>query len=154
MKQSPKLRAITLFNENMYMINESQTQFRKKVMQTLMAEFNISQAASATHYNNAKKLAEKDGIIVGLGRGSDAVGDRRRSNPNDRLIHDDDCFTVLEVIDDAVTRTQSFIDEELARTKLKERLSAKIPTTWKLIRGLGPNVGDTYKLSESEKELA
>ena len=143
-----KQRAVEVFNANLDMIPVDQTLFRRTVMQTLVTEFMISNATAATHYNNAKKLAEKNGAVSGLGRVA-AMRDRSK----DTIIPESECFTITEVIDNIVTRTQSFVSEQSAREKLAERRKAKVPTDWKLISGLGPNVGDTYKLSVGEVEL-
>lgn len=159
MKTDAKTRVLELFYENIGMVNTNQTEFRRKVMQSLIVdcstlEKRMTEAAAATHYNNAKKIAEKAGAVEGLGRCINASAGPDRKNNKDMPFDDSDCITVLEVIDNTVIRTESFINEELARTKLKQRLSAKFPTMWKLIKGLGPNVGDTYKLSDDEYEMA
>lgn len=158
MKTDAKTRVLELFYENLDMVKTNQTEFRRKVMQSLIADCSttdkrMTEAAAATHYNNAKKIAEKAGAVEGLGR-TNTVSTTERKNNKDMPFDDSDCITILEIINNNVTRTQSFLDEELARNKLKERLSAKIPTTWKIIKGLGPNVGDTYKLTEEEYELS
>jgi len=151
MKIDAKTRVVELFHENLHMAATNQTAFRKKVMNTLIRECStddkpMTTAAAATHYNNAKKAAERAGLVSGLGR----------SNPPETKaidqdeIPDDDCYTVAETVNEVVTRTCSFLNEDLARKKYKERLSAKIPSNWHLIKGLGPNVGDTFRLAESE----
>jgi hypothetical protein len=147
--QSVKERAIEVFNENLDMIPVDQTQFRRKVMQTLVIEFSITNATAATHYNNAKKLAEKNGTVFGLGRQS-----VQSNTNNNALVSDSELYTIVEVINGEVARTQSFLNEKDARAKLAIRKMARIPTEWKLIKGIGPNVGDTYKLTDYEAELA
>lgn len=159
MKTDAKTRVLELFYENLDMVKSNQTEFRRKVMQSLIQDCSsidkrMTEAAAATHYNNAKKIAEKAGAVEGLGRAvNNVVFLGERKNNKDMPFDDKDCITLLEVVNNVVTRTRSFLDEELARSKLKERLSAKIPSTWKLIKGLGPNVGDTYKLTDEESEL-
>lgn len=153
MKLDAKIRANQLFHDHLHMIANSQTEFRRAVMQALIDEGIVTTvAAAATHYNNAKKAAERSGHVTGLGR-TQATASSDKKSSKDILISDDECFTVLEILDNVVVRTESFAAEEPARKKYKERLSGRIPAVWKLITGLGPNVGDTYRLLDGESEL-
>lgn len=154
MKQDAKTRASELFNIHLHLVANSQTEFRRTVMQSLISEGVVTTvAAAATHYNNAKKSAERIGLVNGLGRTQGSASADRKSNSKDAILDDDKCFTVLETVDNVVVRTESFVAELPARKKYTERLSGRNPAVWKLITGLGPNVGDTYKLQEGETEL-
>lgn len=115
----------------------------------------MSLAASAAHYNNAKKKAESLHIVSGLGRPPKDPSEAKpeKSGSTKLLFDDSDCITVLEVIEGIVTRTGSFLNEALAWEELKKRRSARHPTTWKIIKGLGPNVGDIYKLVDMEVDM-
>lgn len=148
MQKTAKDRAYEIFVDNIHIAGIDQTIFRRKVMDTLKEEYNATTAAAATHYNNAKKLAESNGLISGLGRPQQA----KRTTSKD-VVSDSECYTVLEIVDDTVTRTRSFLDVTLAKANLKLRLSARNPSCWKLISGMGPNVGDTYRLRPGEVEI-
>lgn len=155
-----KSRAFNIFVENLELAKTNQTIFRRRVVDIIIAEFStpdkiMSLAASAAHYNNAKKLAEEKGLVSGLGRPpKDPNEVKPEKTGSSKLLFDDsDCITVLEVIDGIVTRTGSYLNEALAWEHLKERRSSRFPTTWKIIKGLGPNVGDIYKLVDLEVDL-
>lgn len=155
MKQDAKSRANELFQEHKHMIGVNQTEFRRTVMQTLMAEFGISLASSATHYNNAKKAAQSTGDAEVANLGRLATSSASKQVDEDGVpFNDEDCITVCEVVGEIAGRSQSFLNEEAAREKYQERLKSRIPSTWKLIKGLGPNPGEAYKLREGEIELA
>ena len=157
-----KTRATELFMENLELSKTDQTAFRRKVMHTLIAEFSVdgrvmSIASAATLYNNAKKAAEQAGLVQGLGRTKPKTACSTGSNkPCKRdkqdLVPDDQCYTVLELVDGNVGRCRSFLSEEDAREHLRMRRSTTA-TEWKLIQGLGPNSGDVYRLGIEEKEL-
>jgi len=160
MSKDIKVRAYEIFVENLHIAETNQTIFRRLVVDTIIAEFAtverpMSLAASAAHYNTAKKLAESKGLVSGLGRPPKDPSQSKpeKLNGSKQPFDDEDCFTVLEIVNGVVTRTGSFLNEELARKKLAERRSSKFPTTWKFIKGLGPNVGDTYKLGDLEVDL-
>lgn len=158
MSKDAKTRAVELFNEHLHLVQTNQKLFRKTILDTIIAEFTtpektFSVASAATHYNNAKKAAEAAGLVAGLGRVS--IPGEKVPNADGTMPFDDcDCITVCEVCENVVRRTQSFINEELARKTYQERLKSRFQGTWKLIKGLGPNVGDTYKLADTELELA
>lgn len=161
MAQDIKTRAFDIFIENLELAKVDQSMFRRRVIETIMVEFStpekqMSHAASAAQYNSAKKKAEGQGQVAGLGRpAKDPSEVKHEKGDSSKLLFDDcDCYTVLEIVDGLVRRTGSFLDKGLALQKLAERRTAKIPTMWKLIQGLGPNVGDVYKLADNETELA
>jgi hypothetical protein len=57
--------------------------FRKKVMDGVIAKFDIGVASAATHYNHALKMAriETPAAVEGLGRPEDKKGGRPVLNP-------------------------------------------------------------------------
>lgn len=74
-----------------------------------------------------------------------------------------DSFTVIEVINTdiregklvygEVGRTYSYSDFDVAKGMLGAKLR-RYNGTWKLIRGLGPNPGEEYRLTDGEEELS
>jgi hypothetical protein len=152
MKSNVSKRAIELFNNNIPMIADNPTTFRRKVMQTLVAEYSISVAAAATYYNNAKKLAVNSGLVTEFGR-VQAAAARDVDKFGNSILSESECYTVLELTNDIVTRTKSYLYEDDATTAYNKKLNSRFSGTWKLIKGMGPNVGDTYRLQDGEVEL-
>jgi hypothetical protein len=60
--------AVKFFNEYLELAKTDQRQFRRTVMDKVMELTSCSNASAATHYNFAKKLAEANGLVNGLGR--------------------------------------------------------------------------------------
>jgi hypothetical protein len=153
-----KQRAVEIYNQHIEIAKTDGRLFRKTVMDQLMAETGCSLAAAATHYNNAKKGSAP---IEGLGRAPVPKGVQRpgakKGKPGEVLVADEDCFTVIELIQDGggetVGRCQSFILQGDASEKFDEKVGFWPNSTWVLIQGLGPNHGDNYKLDTGEKEL-
>jgi hypothetical protein len=151
-----KERAIKIYNQHIALASTDGRLFRKTVMEQLKSETGCTQAAAATHYNNAKKAGPQ---IEGLGRASVAPGVRKmpKGTPTQQEQPDEECYTVLELVpvESLVTvgRTHSFEGLGLARIKLKEMIARAPNSKWKLIMGLGPNSGDSYKLRPDEKVL-
>ena len=161
-----KTRAVELFNEHIALSTTDQTAFRRLVMNTLIAEFSLpdkpmSIAAAATHYNNAKKGAEAAGTVSGLGRTVTKVIDPdavvatvgKIKKAGKAIVDDSACFTVIEVIDGIVCRCRSYLDIGEARDDVYDRREFSSFERWKLIQGLGPNSGETYRLRDDEKEI-
>jgi hypothetical protein len=161
-----KERAVELFNANIGMIEEiNQTEFRRHVMNTLIEEFSTPEkemtiAAAATHYNNAKKLAESQGLVSGLGRSTPApvAGTtiiKPKKTVEKKTIDDDACFTVVEVVGGETRRTMSFIANGDASEHF-EACYLSFPEhskNWRLIQGLGPNSGEPFRLQAGEKDI-
>ncbi len=61
---------------------KANTVFRKSVMACLMKEFGCSEAAAATHYNEAFKTVKEANpeLVAGLGRPEDKKGGRKPKN--------------------------------------------------------------------------
>ena len=161
MAKEIKARAYEIFLEHLPKAEINQTTFRRLVVDLIIAEFStpekpMSLAASASHYNTAKKRAEAEGRVTGLGRppkDPNEVAKEKATSSTKPPFDDEDCITVLEIIDGVVTRTGSYLDEAFARQELAKRRSSRFPTTWKIIKGLGPNVGDVYKLLDGEYDM-
>lgn len=154
---SIKERAMEIYKEHLHLASTNGKVFRKTVMDQLMQEFGASLASVATHYNNCKKSGP---VIEGLGRAAVPKTARKmstKSKQDEPEIEDDDCFTVIEILQHennrSVGRTHSFEGLGLARIKLKECITRTPAVSWVLIQGLGPNHGDTYKLGAGEKLL-
>ena len=148
-----KDRAEEIFNSHIALAVTDGRLFRKTVMEQLKDETGCSQAAAATHYNNAKKLAAP---IEGLGRAEVPAGVRKmpaKGKKQIETIPDNECFSVIEVIAGAVGRCQSFDTQGNASENFDERVMYRPETTWLLIQGLGPNSGDSFKLEAGEKEI-
>ena len=149
-----KQRAIELYNQHIALASTDGRGFRKTVMDLLMAETGCSLAAAATHYNTAKKAVP----VEGLGRAPAPKGLKKpgagKAKPADPEVADDDCFSVLEITAAGdVGRCQAFILQGDASEKFDDKVLAWPNCTWVMIQGLGPNSGDTYKLSPGEKEI-
>lgn len=149
-----KQRAIEIYNHHIGLASTDGRGFRKTVMDQLMSETGCSLAAAATHYNNAKKAAP----VEGLGRAPAPKGLKKpgatRVKPDDPDVADDDCYSVLEICaDGTVGRCQAFIIQGDASEKFDDKVLAWPAATWVLIKGLGPNSGDMFKLSGGEREI-
>lgn len=152
-----KQRAIELYNQHIALASTDGRNFRKTVMDTLMAETGCTLAAAATHYNNAKKSAAP---IEGLGRPPVSKNIKRpgaKGKPQEDLQDDDECFSVIELLkhEDSVTvgRCRSYLMQGDASEEFDERIEFAPANEWVLIKGLGPLHGETYKLSSTEKEI-
>lgn len=127
--------------------------FRKTVMDEIMATCGCSLAAAATFYNTAKKQAAP---VDGLGRAPVPKGLRKPGGTGkviEQLQDDNDCFTVIEVVNGCVGRCQSFLTQGDASEKFDSKIITWPTATWVMIRGLGPNTGDTFKLDDGEIEI-
>jgi len=147
-----KERAIELYNQHIALAATDGRNFRKTVMDTLMAETGCSLAAAATHYNNAKKAAP----VEGLGRAPVPKGIRKpgsgKAKPGNDLQPDNECFAVVEVLKDGtVGRTQTFLMQGDASEKYDEKVGYRPDIQWVMLQGLGPMSGDNFKLEAGEK---
>lgn len=154
---TPKERALALFIEHIALAPTNGTLFRTTIMNTLKEEFGVSQASAATLYNNAKKSQPP---IEGLGRAPQSANAREASGNakvEDDLQPDDECFTVLELLTHkdgmSVGRCRSHLMQGDASEDYDERVSWTPLTTWIMIKGLGPNTGDSFKLASGESEI-
>lgn len=157
---SAKDRALELYQEHIALASTDGRLFRKTVMEQLMAETGCSLAAAATHYNTAKKA---NPAIEGLGRapapkGLVKSGGKEGTKPKKEQIQDDDeCFSVLELVkcgnEYTVGRCQSFLMQGDASEKFDQKSTAWPSCNWVLIKGLGPNAGESYRLDSGEKEI-
>lgn len=152
-----KQRAIELYNQHIALASTDGRNFRKTVMDTLMAETGCTLAAAATHYNNAKKQAAP---VEGLGRPPVSKNVKRpgaKGKVQEDLQDDDECFTVIELLkhEDSVTvgRCRSYLMQGDASEEFDERIGYQPSNEWVMIKGLGPLHGETFKLSPTEKEI-
>lgn len=147
--------AIGLFNQHLALAATDGTLFRRTVMDALKATTGCSQAAAATHYNTAKKLAAP---INGLGRVPVAKGVRKISNITTKVVEpdvpDNECFTVIELLDNGtVGRCYPYILQGDASECFDIKFETWKQSTWIMIQGLGPNHGEVFKLAEDELEI-
>lgn len=151
-----KERAVQLYQQHIALASTDGRLFRKTVMDTLMAETGCSITSAATHYNNAKKANP----VEGLGRapapaGLVKAGGTKKSKTDDPDVDDDDCFAVIELVnldgEQTVGRYQSFILQGDASEKFDEKVVNWPARAWVMIKGLGPNHGNTFKLGTNEK---
>lgn len=150
-------RAKVLFQEHIAMASVNGRAFRRLIMDILMSE-GCTEAAAATHYNTAKKSSAP---VAGLGRAALNPGVRRASaavRPEDDLQDDDECFTVIELLKHrdgsmSVGRCRSHLMQGDASEDFDNRVMYRPNSTWVMIRGLGPNSGDNFKLSATEEEI-
>lgn len=152
-----KERALEIYNSHLALIAVSGTTFRKTVIQQIMAEFNVSIASASTHYNNCKKAAP---AIEGLGRAAVSKNVRRpggNKGKPEELQDEDECYTVIELLkhNDGVTvgRCRSFLLQGDASEEFDARIEWKPRNEWVMIKGMGPNHGDNFKLSSTEVEI-
>ena len=148
-----KERAIEIYNQHLALASTDGRSFRKTVMDQLQAETGCSLAAAATHYNNAKKGATP---IEGLGRAPVPKGLRKpggKGKAQVQLQDDNDCFSVIEIVDGNVARCQAFLMQGDASETFDSKSEAWPHSTWVMIQGLGPNSGDMFKLEMGEKEI-
>lgn len=152
-----KDRALEIYNNHLALASTDGRSFRKTVMDQLMAETGCTLAAAATHYNHAKKAVP----VEGLGRAAVAKGVRKAGGGKGKdkdLVPDDECFTVIELLpSDAnafrVGRCQSFLAQGDGSEKYDEKVESWPHSSWVLIKGLGPNSGETYRLGAGELEI-
>ena len=155
---SAKERAAELYKEHLALASTDGRLFRKTVMDTLMAETGCSLAAAATHYNTAKKAFP----VEGLGRVPQATGvvkpgQAAPKSKKGELQDENDCFTVIELIpagkEFSVGRCQSFLLQGDASEKFDDKIIAWPNSQWVMIKGIGPNHGESYKLDAGELEI-
>lgn len=154
-KSNNHTRALEVYNQHIAMAYTDPRLFRRTVTYQLMAEFGCSLAAASTIYNNVKKSLPP---IEGLGRvpapkGLKKPGTTVKGKVNAPVQDDDECYTVLELIDGKVHRTQSFLTQGDASEFFDEKCKWTPINTWVFIQGLGPNSGDVFKLDTGEKEI-
>ncbi len=153
---SAKERAVEIYQLHIALATTDGRLFRKTVMDQLMAETGCSLAAAATHYNNAKKSAP----VEGLGRPAVSPNVRKpgatKVNADDND-DDEECFTVIELAtrggNTVVARIQSFSLQGEASEQFDSKVEAWPRSNWVMIKGLGPNSGDTFKLAAGEQEI-
>lgn len=148
-----KQRAIEIYNHHIGLASVDGRNFRKTVMDQLMAETGCSLPAAATHYNNAKKQSAP---VEGLGRAPVSKGVRRmgtKAKKQEELQPDDECFAVMEIVDGVVGRYRSYLTQGDASESFDGKVETWPKSEWVMIQGLGPNSGDTYKLESGEKEI-
>ena len=115
----------------------------------------LSAPNASAYYNKCKKESPQ---IPGLGRPQHTAGVRKLNNTDSFIteVDDDDCFTVLEILsspDDVQTvgRCYSFVLQGDASECFDAKSETWNKSKWVMIRGLGPNHGDVYKLSKTEE---
>lgn len=158
MSQSTKERAAEIYKAHLELAATDGRLFRKTVMDQLMSELGVSLASAATHYNNCKKQAAP---VEGLGRPPVSKNLKKpgggKAKNQLEVAPDDECFAVMELVKNGaeftVGRYQSFLLQGDASEKFDEKIEAWPFSSWVMIQGLGPNSGETYKLSGGEKEI-
>lgn len=152
-----RVKAQEIYNQHIALASTNGRLFRKTVMDQFMSEMGVTLASAATHYNNCKKAATP---VEGLGRPPVAKGVRRpgaNKGKADELQDDDECYTVLELLKhkDGMTvgRCCSHLLQGDASEDFDSRVQYKPSAVWILIKGLGPNHGDPFKLSANESEI-
>lgn len=148
-----KTRAIEIYLQHIALASTDGTLFRRTVMTQLKAELGVTQASAATHYNTAKKLHP----VEGLGRQGVTKGARRvtttKAGKTTEIPDDNECFTVIEIVDGKVGRTQGYLMQGDASEAFDSKVFNWPKSRWVMIRGLGPNPDDDYELSEGEEQI-
>lgn len=145
--------AVQFFNEYIELAKTDGRAFRATILERLKTETGCSHPAACTHYNNAKKLAAP---VAGLGRAPVPAGVRRPGNKAKQVtdvVPDNECFSVIEIVNGSVGRCQSFLMQGDASEKFDDKVEAWPSREWVMIQGLGPNSGDLFKLESGEKEI-
>jgi len=145
--------AVEIYTKHISLASADGRLFRKTVMDEIMATCGCSLAAAATFYNNAKKGATP---VEGLGRAPVPKGIRKpgsKGKSQEQLQDDNDCVSVIELIENNVARCQSFLTQGDASEAFDDRVKYGPRNEWVMIWGLGPNSGDTFKLDAGEKEI-
>lgn len=152
-----KQRAVEIYNDHIALASTDGRSFRKTVMDQLMAETGCTLAAAATHYNNAKKQSAP---VAGLGRAPTAPGVRKmgaKGKKAEPIQDDNDCFSVIELSKTdtgfTVGRCQSFLIQGDASETYDQKIETWPNSHWVMIRGLGPNHGDNFKLRQGEEQI-
>jgi hypothetical protein len=151
---SMKDRSMEIYQQYIALAPVDGRLFRRKVLDQLMEEFKCSVASAATYYNNCKKSLPP---VEGLGRVPAPKG-LRKPNSKGKVIEDlqedNDCFSVIELNgNNSVGRYHSFLMQGDASEYFDEKIAAWPNSVWVLIRGLGPNPGDDFKLEQGEEEI-
>lgn len=152
-----KERALEIYNQHIALASTDGRLFRKTVLDQLQAETGCTLAGAATHYNNAKKASAP---VEGLGRAPVSKNVRRpganKGKPEEPQ-DEDECFTVIELLkhNDGVTvgRCRSHLLQGDASEEFDDRVQWKPRNEWVMIKGIGPNHGDNFKLGSSEVEI-
>ena len=149
-----KIRAQEIFNQHLEIASTDGRLFRKTVRDQIMAEFGCSSPASSTYYNNCKKSSPS---IEGLGRAPAPKGLRRPGNNKNKIVaqlqDDNECFSVIEIENGNVSRSQSFLMQGDASEEFDYKIRMYPNSKWVMIRGLGPNISDPFKLEIGESEI-
>lgn len=146
-----KQRAFEIYKQHIELAKTDGRLFRKTVMAQIQTETGCTEASAATAYNWAKKSMP----VEGLGRAPVSANVRKpvaRVRPA-AVKPDNECYSVIEIVDGLVGRYQSFELQGDASERFDERVEAFPNTTWVLIQGLGPNHGDNYRLEPDEAEI-
>lgn len=152
-------RALALFREHQHMMDTNYTEFRRTVMRAIGEEFSVSVASQATHFNTARLTVA--GLLnpdTATPKGVRVVRQARGQRADKSIADDLSCFAVLELVGEGgsepvVGRYRSFLSQAEAEQHYQQRFTAWPGSIWVLVRGLGPNSGDPYRLEPGEQEL-
>jgi len=145
--------AIEIYAKHIALASTDGRLFRKTVMDEIMATCGCTLAAAATFYNTAKKGAAP---VEGLGRAPVPKGVRKpggKGKAQVQLQDDNECVSVIELIENNVARCQSFLTQGDASETFDAKIMTWPKSEWVMIWGLGPNSGDIFKLEAGEKEI-
>ena len=145
--------ALEIYNKHIALASTDGRLFRKTVMDELMAVLGITLPSAATKYNNCKKQSAP---VEGLGRAPTPKGVRKPGNKSKAAVHlqeDNECASVIEIVNGNVARCQSFLTQGDASECFDSKIENWPKSEWVMIWGLGPNSGDTFKLEDGEKEI-
>ena len=148
---TPKEIATRIYEQHIALASTDGRLFRRTVREQIMAELGCTGAASSTYYNNCKKAHDP---IDGLGRAPMPQGVRKVGKPGKEQLQDDnECVSVIEIVDDKVARCKSYLMQGDASESFDSKTETWPKSTWVMIWGLGPNSGDEFKLEAGEKEI-
>jgi hypothetical protein len=151
-KSSNHIRAMEIYNQHIALASVDGRLFRKTVREQIMSELGSSDAAASTFYNNCKKAHAP---VEGLGRAPVPKGLRKpgatKVKADEELQDDNECHTIMEIINDKVCRCESFLLQGDASECFDSKTDLWPTSKWVHIQGLGPNSGETFKLDAGEK---
>lgn len=143
-----------LFHEHSELISSDPILFRKRVVRHLKERTGWERTDALQEYERVLKFFKKENpeFVAPL---FDAAAARKAEKTKKKdLQPDDECYSILEILQESIVgRCQSFLTEDEARDKFNKKCALWPNTMWVLIKGLGPNSGDKYKLEAGEIEL-
>jgi hypothetical protein len=137
---------LTIYKQYIDLAKTDGRLFRKTVIDEIVNKTGCSLATASTNYNIIKKVNP----VIGLGRD---LSEKSKINLD---ISENDCYTVIELIPSNeaqyVGRCYSFMMQGDA-SECFDMKTYNSKSSWTLIKGLGPNSTEIYRLESDEEEI-